>query len=444
MKNHSSIVKVNFKHLLFISVCVLGGMLYSCGPAQEQESDTAVAEVEEGYPLTITVNAEDFSSATGELQVETTSEGGKYIVIPEGENSVEFEITVPTAGRYQLNVHANAASAETTAWVEDYIDNKDDRTYNVTGNISIPASTDNAEFAISGKDGSPLNKGPHKMRLHLKGGGANVAQLTFHLMREHKLTPQTLTQKTDGKEWKVVWSDEFDVDGLPDTTKWTFDIGNWGWGNNELQYYTDKHTENARVENGNLIIEARKNDMDQLWTSARLTTRGKTTFLYGRIEFKAKVPVEKGNWAAGWTLGDEYVDELSWPYCGEIDILETVGYELNDTTGNGKAHASAHCGAYYFKLNNQPTGIVDVENMKEEYHIYAVDWTPEGITAYVDGEPYFTYEDTSSELAWPFNKNQNIILNLAMGGGWGGLQGMNETVTSQKYIIDYVRVYEKQ
>ena len=143
------------------------------------------------------------------------------------------------------------------------------------------------------------------MKLHLNGKGAKVDWVKFTLMKKHQLTPQTLTQKTDGTEWKIVWSDEFDGEGLIDTSKWTYDIGNWGWGNNELQYYTENRLENARQENGNLIIEARKNDMGEQWTSARLTTRGKVTFVYGRIECRAKVPPNRGNWAAGWTLGDD-------------------------------------------------------------------------------------------------------------------------------------------
>ena len=141
-------------------------------------------------------------------------------------------------------------------------------------------------------------------------------------------------------------------------------------------------------------------------------------------------------------IGQLAEQKLSWPYCGEIDILESVGYEMDDETGDGIAHASAHCGAYYFKLGNQPTGIIPVANMYEEFHTYAVEWTPEKIEAFVDGISYFVYNDTSSELAWPFSKPQNIILNLAMGGGWGGAQGMDESVTSQKMVVDYVRVYE--
>jgi beta-glucanase (GH16 family) len=165
--------------------------------------------------------------------------------------------------------------------------------------------------------------------------------------------------------------------------------------------------------------------------------------VYGKIEIHAKLPAEKGNWAAGWTLGDSYVDELSWPYCGEIDILESVGYEMDNETGNGIAHASAHCGAYYFKLGNQPTGTIPVENMDDTFHTYSVEWTPEKIEAFVDGVSYFIYEDTSTELSWPFSDPQNLILNLAMGGGWGGLMGMDPSVDLQRMEVDYVRVYQK-
>jgi beta-glucanase (GH16 family) len=429
MKNQSYLILVFLK--LFIIFA-----LVSCVQNAEKEAAVTAKETLK-TEVSITTEVEDFLASNGEI----SKAAGKEISSSTGESWVSFDVNIPAAGRYKFELNAAAESAGATAWMEDYIDNKDGRTYNITG--AVPVSKNNT-FTISSKDGSPLNKGVHKMKLHLKGDSIKVDWFKFTLMKKHQLTPQILTQKTDGKEWKVVWSDEFDGEGMPDTSKWTFDIGDWGWGNNELQYYTENRLENARQENGNLIIEARKNDMNQEWTSARLTTRGKVTFLFGRIEFRAKVPVEKGNWAAGWTLGDDYVDEISWPYCGEIDILESVGYELDNVTGDGKAHASAHSGAYYFKLGNQPTGIVDVKNMKDEFHTYAIDWTPEGMIATVDGKEYFRYEDTKTPLAWPFDQAQNLILNLAMGGGWGGAQGMDESVTTQKFILDYVRVYEKQ
>ncbi len=380
------------------------------------------------------------------IEFETTEleSGDRVTRVAEG-GWLTIEVPVEVPGRYQTEVRLASGSANpVTCWVETHIDNTDGRTYNITGSLEFPVSDNPDQLFSVSKDGSPLNTGIHKMKLHIGGGEASVDWIKFSLLKQHQKTPETLTQSTEGDEWVVVWSDEFDQGTLPDPEKWTYDIGNWGWGNNELQYYTEARSKNARIENGNLIIESHKNDIQEKWTSARLTTRGKTTFVYGKIEIRAKVPVEKGNWSAGWTLGDKYVDEKSWPYCGEIDIMECVGYEIDDKTGNGLHHASVHCGAYYFKLNNQPTGITEVNSMNTEYHLYAIEWTPDYIKAFVDDVHYFTYEDTSDSLTWPFNEPQNIILNLAMGGGWGGAQGMDESVNSQRIVIDHVRVYERK
>jgi len=408
--------------------------LASCSEIKK-ESESPEIQADETRVL---IHAKDFINSEGLAGFDADDSSSVRL---KGEKSwLTFEIEVPEAGRYITEIQAKTSTEGVKLWIEDYVGNKDDRTYNITSGIETVASQD---FTSYKRDGSPLNKGKHLIKLHVEGGEASIKDISFTLFKKHQLTPKTYTQKTDGQEWKVVWSDEFDYDGLPDSTKWIYDVGNWGWGNSELQYYTEGRKENARVENGNLIIEARMNDLGYPWTSARLTTRGKQSFLYGRIEFRAKVPEYDGNWAAGWMLGDDYVDELSWPYCGEIDILESVGFEMDDATGNGRAHASAHCGAYYFKLGNQPTGITEVKNMNNEFHTYAIDWTPEGMTASVDGKTYFEYNDTSTELSWPFNKPQNIILNLTMGGGWGGQRGIDSSATSQKYIVDYVRVYEK-
>lgn len=428
---------IYFKFRFLFVGLVLAFSIFSC----KEESTIPEAEPEPATsPLSILVEAESFTNSSSGITIQKGNEGMEFIQSPEGVSWASYTIEVPKAGRYKFEIQASATTENSSVWMEDYIDNKDGRTYNITGAISIPSTSES--FSTATIDGSPLNAGSHHMKLHLNGNSIKVDMIKFTLIKAHQETPIAMTQKMDGEELVIVWADEFEGEGIPDTTKWLYDIGDWGWGNNELQYYTENRVENGRVEDGHLIIEARKDDMGHDWTSARLTTRGKVTFTYGRIEFRAKVPVEKGNWAAGWTLGDDYVDEISWPYCGEIDILETVGFEVDDETGDGKAHASIHCGAYYFKLGNQPTADIPVLNMSEAFHTYAIDWTPTGITTYVDGTPYFTYSDTSNDLSWPYNKPQNLILNLAMGGGWGGAEGMDETVTSQKYILDYVRVYE--
>ena len=387
------------------------------------------AEGKSADEISFTVNAIEYKEHNGDVSIKND------VVVKGGEAGwMQYEVDVPAAGRYKISLDGSTTEP-VTCWVEDYIDNKDGRTYNITGNLVL---TNNQPVVITG---SPLNKGLHKIKLHVGKGNVSIQKMVFTLVKPHEVTPKSFKQETTGKDLVMTWSDEFDGKGLPDTSKWTYDIGDWGWGNNELQYYTANRVENARLEDGNLVIEARKNDNGMPWTSARLTTRGKESFLYGKIEFRAKVPVGRGTWSAGWLLGDEYVDELSWPYCGEVDILENVGYEFDAATGKSKTHASIHCGAYYFKLGNQPSKTVEVEKMDSEFHIYTAEWTPERISMFIDGKKYYDYTDNKTALSWPYNKAQNIILNLAMGGGWGGAKGVDSSLTSQKLIIDYVRVY---
>lgn len=352
------------------------------------------------------------------------------------DTSIAFNVVIPETGRYQLIFYGNGQEGN-ALWLEDYIDNKDDRTYNVTGSITLNES---GEGSI---DGSPLAEGNHPMKLHLDSS-IHIDSIVFDLMIAQKETPKMLTQNMDGDEWSLVWSDEFEGEGLPDEGKWSYNVGNWGWGNNELQYYTEERTRNARQENGNLIIEAHKNDHGKEWTSARLTTQGKVAFTYGKIEFRAKVPVKRGVWAAGWLLGDAYNDEISWPYCGEIDVLECVGYEIDDETGSGLNHATCHTRAYYFKQGNQIGSEIAIDSMNTKFHTYAIEWYPNEIRGYLDGEHYYTYDKNANEQEWPFNNSQNIIVNLAIGGGWGGKKGIEESFESQQYIIDYIRVYEKK
>ncbi|MBT8260622.1 MAG: family 16 glycosylhydrolase [Bacteroidia bacterium] len=389
----------------------------------------------------IKVEAENFTNSSCNLNINSDNKYNTYIDT-NSKGWIALDVNIPVAGRYksEINVAQKSNKEMVNLWIEDYYDNKDDRTYNITGNIVVENS--NGDFVTLGKDGSPLNSGLHRIKIHFDKG-MKIDWIKFTLQNEHTKTPLTLMQKTKGKKWKVVWSDEFEGNEI-DTNKWTYDFGDWGWGNGEEQYYTINNKENARLEDGKLIIVAKKDSKTGQWTSARLTTRGKVRFLYGKIEFRAKVPNYKGNWAGGWTLGDSYIDEISWPYCGEIDILESVGYEMDDTTGNGIAHASTHSASGYFKLGNQPTNRIEVPNMNNKFHTYSVEWSPEKIVAFVDDKAYFSYNDKSSELSWPFNSPQNIILNLAIGDNLGGYYGIDDTIHSQKMIIDYVRVYESQ
>lgn len=401
---------------------VVGSVIFMACESGKEYGGNTLAEAAD-----LTIEVEDFKTSNGSLS--KTETGVKNA---EGDSWITFEVDVNAVGRYKVEV---LAKGEGTVWLEDYHDNPDGRTYNVTGVMKIASDG----FVMTQKDGSPLNVRVHRMKLHLSGDNLEVDRIDLTKMRDHEITTQFMTQNTSGKDWDLVWSDEFDEDGAPDQSKWTYDVGNWGWGNNEPQYYTDDRRENARVEDGNLIIEARKNDMGQEWTSARLTTRGKVSFLYGKIEFRAKAPSKDGTWAAGWLLGDAYRDELSWPYCGEIDVLECVGSEINDETGTGINHASCHTRTYYFKEGTHITAVKEVADMTNTYHDYTIEWTPDGIKAFLDGEHYYTYDKTGDALEWPFSQPQNLILNLAMGGGMGG--AIDPSITSQQFIIDYVRVY---
>lgn len=353
---------------------------------------------------------------------------------------VALEINIPVAGRYQIILRAaNKTNEIVECWLEDYTDNLDGRTINISSKIQITNHMD--QFNDFKKDGIPLYKGLHKMKIHFNGPVA-IDFIEFKLLKSHQNTSHILVQRTDGKKWIKVWEDEFNNDFI-DTKKWTFDIGDWGWGNNELQYYTKKKLENARLDNGHLIIEARKNKTTGKWTSTRITTREKTSFLYGRFEIKAKIPSGKGTWAAAWLLGDEYFDELSWPQCGEIGIFESLGYEINDVSGKGIVHASVHNMKFNSKFGKKLTSSTSIDSINSKFHIYKVDWTPHQISFYVDEYEYLKIRKKNIEV-WPYNKPHNIVLNLAMGGDWAGKFGVDENISSQQLIIDYVRVYEKR
>lgn len=246
-----------------------------------------------------------------------------------------------------------------------------------------------------------------------------------------------------GDAWTLVWADEFDYEGLPDSRKWRYDVGGHGWGNQESQYYTEARAENARVQDGHLIIEARRDNWNgHEYTSARLLTRPDWT--YGRFEVRAKLPSGRGTWPAIWMLATHqtYSDNY-WPDNGEIDIMEHVGYNPD------VVHASVHTRAYYHSIGTQKTATIDVPTARTDFNVYAVEWTPDEIRAYVNDEHYFTFENErltnpdADYRQWPFDKPFHILLNIAVGGGWGGAQGIDPSIWPQLMVIDYVRVYQR-
>lgn len=239
--------------------------------------------------------------------------------------------------------------------------------------------------------------------------------------------------------WTLVWADEFDGAGLPDSAKWGYAVGGHGWGNQELQYYTRARPENARVENGLLHITARHEAYEgSTFTSARVTTSGKADWQYGRFEIRARLPGARGTWPAVWMMPAGWsFEQGGWPDVGEIDIMEHVGHEV------GTVHASAHSRDYQWQKGTQKTGTIEVPDATDAFHTYVLEWTADALRAYVDDRLYFAYENEGEGVSkWPYDKPFYLILNIAVGGAWGGQQGVDTTAFPQTMEIDYVRVYQ--
>ena len=244
-------------------------------------------------------------------------------------------------------------------------------------------------------------------------------------------------------EWRTVWADEFETDGAPDPARWRDEAGGHGWGNRELQFYTEGRRENARVENGVLIIEARREPwQDRMYTSARLNSRQGWT--YGRIEARAKLPRGRGTWPAIWMLPVQGVyAKGGWPDNGEIDIMEHVGFDP------GVVHASVHTRAYNHVDRTQRSERIAVAGAQDAFHVYAVEWTAQEIRAFVDERPYFTFRNerlhdpAADWRQWPCDREFRLLLNVAVGGNWGGQKGVDETIWPQRLEIDYVRVRQR-
>jgi len=241
---------------------------------------------------------------------------------------------------------------------------------------------------------------------------------------------------------KLVWSDEFNYQGLPDSLKWGYDKGkgcpqNCGWGNNELQFYTWNRKENARVQDGNLIIEAKMENFEgAAYTSARLVSKNKGDWKYGRFEIRAKLPAGKGMWPAIWMLPTKWVYG-GWPESGEIDIMENVGYLPDSIFG------TVHTGTYNHSIGTQKVKSILTKNISTSFHVYAMEWTTDEISFFVDGVKYNVFKnDHTNSMAWPFDQEFHLLLNVAVGGNWGGKFGVDDSIFPQQMVVDYVRVYQ--
>ena len=246
----------------------------------------------------------------------------------------------------------------------------------------------------------------------------------------------TLTVCTQA-QYKLVWSDEFSYTGLPDSSKWSYDVGGNGWGNNELEYYTKADTANAVVRNGFLYLTARKQQNGKSgYTSARLVTKGKGDWLYGRIEVRAQLPAGRGLWPAIWMLPTDW-KYGGWPASGEIDIMENVGFMPDSVFG------SIHTKSFNHVIHTQKTKGLFLKDPYTAFHIYAVEWDAKEIRFLLDGNTYLKFQNTGKGFAeWPFDQRFHLLLNIAVGGGWGGQKGVDDSVFPRSMIVDYVRVYQ--
>ena len=265
-----------------------------------------------------------------------------------------------------------------------------------------------------------------------------LATLVVSLMAEDKTTNPAAVAPPGG--WRLVWSDEFDQpDGTsPNPAKWGYDTGGKGLGNKELEYYTSR-TNNARIEGGKLVIEARKEDFGgKNYTSARLLTKDKCSWTYGRFEARIKIPRGQGVWPAFWLLSTN-IGSVGWPTCGEIDIMENIGREP------GMAHGTVHGPGYSGDSGiggpvTLPGGVV----VADDFHVFAVECEPESVAWFMDGRKYFSITPASlpNKARWVFNQPKFMLLNFAVGGAWPGYPDATSTFP-QRMIVDYVRVYEK-
>ena len=247
--------------------------------------------------------------------------------------------------------------------------------------------------------------------------------------------PEEEMVSSSGEKWKLVWNDEFDYKGAPDPAKWDYDVGGHGWGNSEIQNYTTDR-ENSYVKNGKLFIKAVKTGKTS-WTSARLKTQGTASWKYGRFEIRARQAPGAGTCTALWLLPEEEVYK-NWPKSGEIDIAEHAGYD------EGMICGTIRCDAYNHMKGNARQNKVMIEDAAKKFHVYAIEWNEDEIRWYIDDEEYYSFsrEDEATFREWPFDQPFYLIMNLSIGGTWGGKEGIDKNMTESVMDIDYVRVYQ--
>lgn len=296
-----------------------------------------------------------------------------------------------------------------------------------SGNVTFTASADNAtNYDFDYGDGSLSSTATGSISYKYSTSGTYSVNVIAK--NASGLTTAKSIVVSVGVKTTVFWSEEFNIDGLPDASKWGYDLGAGGWGNQEEQYYTARQ-ENAVVQGGVLKIKLLKENYNgSQYTSARLISKNKFAFKYGKVEISAKLPAGGGTWPALWMLGSN-ISTAGWPDCGEIDIMEHKGNELNKIYGT--LHYPGHSGG------NGNGASKTIANASTQFHKYSLDWSATAIKIYVDDVLYHTVQNST---AIPFNQDFFFILNVAMGGTFGGT--VDPAFTNATMEVDYIRVYK--
>lgn len=356
--------------------------------------------------------------------IRTTSDGTMHFTV-----SLDKTTTVPVSADYKLvDGTATAPNDYTTA----------------TGTLTVAANQASAEISVQVK-GDPTNTRQDNLYFTVQLSNPKNCKLSTTSAEGTIITENGTNFTTDNSGFttpntypgmNLVWSDEFNGSSL-NTNDWNYEIGNGsgGWGNNELEYYTNS-TNNAFVSNGNLIIEARKESIGGFsYSSARLTTANKKFFTYGRVDIRAKLPKTKGIWPALWMLGTN-ITSVGWPASGEIDIMELLGQDPSKVYGTLHYGASA---ATHGSKGGSYT--LSGSSFYDQFHVFSMEWKQDEIKLYVDNNLYFTATKTDIGDPYPFNAPFFFIFNVAVGGNWPGNPDAT-TIFPQRMIVDYVRVFQ--
>jgi len=337
--------------------------------------------------------------------------------------------TVPVSVDYTLKDGTATASMDYTA---------------ASGTINIPANQSNAEVTVQ-INGDPTDTRQDNLEFTVQLSNPKGCTLGVSSAKGTIITEDGTNFTTDNTGFStaltypgltLVWNDEFSGTIL-DANTWNYEIGNAnGWGNNELEYYTNS-TKNTFVSNGNLIIEARKESISGFnYSSARLTTQNKKSFTYGRVDIRAKLPKGKGIWPALWMLGNN-ISSAGWPASGEIDIMELLGQEI--TKSYGTLHYGASAATHGSKGNSYT---LSSNSFYDQFHVFSMDWKQDQVNLYVDNNLYLTVNKTDLGSApYPFNAPFFFIFNVAVGGNWPGSPDATTTFP-QRMIVDYIRVFQ--